>query len=116
MSWLSYPNLANTGGFPLLEGTAAVDATSGNLVVTFQPHAALGEQWTGAFYVKIANTVVTGTQPVVFATQGVTGSTPLYLFSGTQVTAEDIVTTGGAVLFCFYDASSRRLQVLGINA
>ena len=68
MAYLTYPNLANTGGFPLLEGTAAV--SGGNLVITFQPHAALDNTWTGAFYVKISNAVATGTQPVVFARTG----------------------------------------------
>lgn len=115
MAYLTYPNRANTGGFPLIEGTASIDATSGNLVITFQPHAALGESWTGGFYVKIGNTIATGAQPVVFTTQGESTTYPLVGFNGTQLTAAELVTTGGGVLIAFYDASNKRLQALTIN-
>lgn len=115
MAYLTYPNRANTGGYPLIEGNASVDAISGNLVITFQPHAALGESWTGGFYVKIANAIETGAQPAVFTTQGETQVFPIVGFNGTQLTAAELVTTGGGVMIAFYDASNRRLQSLTIN-
>lgn len=113
MAYLTYPNLANTGGLPLLEGTAAV--SGGNLVITFQPHAALGEAWTGGFYVKISNAIATGSQPVVFATQGQNGTYPLVGFNGAQLTAAQLVTSGGGVIIAFYDASNKRLSALTKN-
>lgn len=116
MAELTYPNRANTGGFPLLECVANV--VGDNLIFTFQPHAALGANWTGGFYVKVANaiaeTAVT-TEPVVFATQGVTGNMPLYFYNGDAVTGADVVTTGNGVMLCFYDAASRRLQLLSVT-
>ena len=110
MAELTYPNRANTMGFPLLEAQAAV--ADGKLVLTFQPHAAMDNQWTGGFWVKVANAVTATTEPVVFATQGVTGNKPLYYFSGAPVLADYLVTTGGGVMLCFYDASSKKLQII----
>lgn len=115
MAELTYPNKANTYGFPLLECVASV--VGDNLVFTFQPHAALDANWTGGFYVKVANAIpgaTSTTQPVVFATQGVTGNMPLYYYNGDAVTAADVVTEGNGVMICFYDAASRRLQLLSI--
>lgn len=115
MAILDYPNKANASGFPLLEGTAAVDSTSGNLVITFQPHLAYNANWTGGFYVKIANAIATGSQPVVFATAGTSQTAPLYTYGGTQATAAELVTTTGGIILCFWDASANRLQVIGSN-
>ena len=111
---MTYPNKANTQGWPLLNGVPSVDAVSGNLVITFQPHLSLGADWSGGFLVNIDGTIDTGGQNVVFATAGVQGSVPLYSFGGDQLTAADLVTTGG-VIMCFYNSQTRRLQVLGTN-
>ena len=106
-----YPNLANTKGFPLLEGSAAV--ADGNLIITFQPHAAYAQSWTGGFWVKVTGNVSTGTQPVFFATAGVANSNvPLMLFSGQQATAASLATGGNAVMLCFWDASTSVLQLI----
>lgn len=111
MATPTYPNRANTQGFPLLEGSAAIDGA--NLVISFQPHAYLGTNWTGGFWVKVTGAVVTGAQPAFFATVGQSNSqTPLYLFNGSQATAADLVTTGPGIFLCFWDASSQRLQML----
>lgn len=114
MGELDYPNRTNTQGFPALLGTPSVDTASGNLVISFNPHRALNENWAGGFYVEIAGPIVTGAQPVVFATRGIAGTTPLYFFSGVQVTAADLVTTTGGVLHCFYNSNTGRLQLVGI--
>ncbi len=109
MATPTYPNRANTQGFPLLEGTAAVDGT--NLVISFSPHAYLGANWTGGFWVKVLGTVATGSQPVFFATTGTAGSqVPLYLYNGSQATAADLATTGNGIIMCFWDAAASRLQ------
>ena len=112
MAELSYPNRVNTQGMPTLSGTPAVDATSGNLVVTFNPHLALGERWSGAFWVAVTVPIATGAQPVVFATSGVAGNTPLYTYGGAQATAADLVTTTGGIILCFYNADTNRLQLV----
>lgn len=113
--FLTYPNRANTEGFPLLKGIPSVDATSGNLVITFEPHAAMGNQWTGGFYVFVDGAIATGAQPVVFATRGVAETKPLYMFNGAQATAAELVTTTGGVLICFYNGANQKLQVFGIT-
>lgn len=112
MAELTYPNRVNTQGVPTLLGTPSVDTASGNIVVTFNPHLALGERWSGMFLVQITAPISTA-QPVVFATQGIAGSTPLYRYGGAQAIGTDITTTTGGVLLCFYNADNNRLQLLG---
>lgn len=114
MAELTYPNRVNTLGFPILECTASI--ADGNLVFTFKPHLALDYQWMGNFNVKVLNAITTGTtEPVVFATQGEQGNAPLYYYNGDPVTAADVQTTGNGVMGVFYDAASRRLQLLSIT-
>lgn len=109
-----YPNLANTHGFPLLEGKAAISGD--NLIIAFQPHAAYASSWTGGFWVKVSGSVATGTQPVYFATEGVSNSNvPLMLFSGTQATAANLTTGGNGVALCFWDATTSVLQLISNN-
>lgn len=111
MAELTYPNKSNTQGFPLLNAVPSI--ADGNLVLTFQPHLSLGAEWSGAFFVNIAGTIVSGSQPVVFATSGVQGNTPLYNYDGAQTTAANIVTTGGGIIICFYNHQTNRLQIVG---
>lgn len=115
MAELTYANMANTRGVPLLQGNAIVDTTSGNLVVTLTPHLGFGNNWTGEFLLKILNQVISGIQPVVVTTEGSGTYKPLYLYNGIQATAAELETTGEGVLKCVYDASNGRLQVLSIN-
>lgn len=112
MAELTYPNRVNTQGFPTLSGTPSVDAASSNIVITFNPHLALGERWSGAFLVNITGPISTA-QPIVFATQGEAERVPLYRYGGTQAVGTDITTTTGGVLMCFYNADTKRLQLLG---
>lgn len=113
MAELTYPNRVNTLGFPILECTASI--VGSNLVFTFDPHLALDWKWMGNFNIKVANAISTGTtEEVVFATQGEQGYTPLYYYNGDAVTATDVQTTGNGVMSVFYDAASRRLQLLSI--
>lgn len=115
MDDLTYPSVANTGGIPLLKGNAAVDAASGNLIITLNPHLGFGNSWTGEFLLKIINPIATGIQPVVLTTEGSGNYKPLYLYNGVQATAAELETLGGGILKCVYDASDGRLQVLSIN-
>lgn len=109
MAELTYPNRVNTQGFPTLAGTPSVEG--GNLVITFNQHL-VEEGWSGAFLVQIT-APITGAQPVVFATSGIAGNTPLYRYGGAQATASEIATSTGGVLMCFYNSDTRRLQLLG---
>lgn len=120
MAELTYPNRVNTQGFPALSGTPKFETigTTETLIIEFKPHLALNENWSGAFFVSINGTIsVTspGAQPVVFTTEGEKGSTNLYRYSGTQVTAGDIITNNnGSVLQCFYNADTKRLQLMAL--
>lgn len=109
MADITYPNLVNSRGIPTLSGTPSVEG--GNLVITFNQHL-FDEGWAGAFLVDIT-APISGAQPVVFATNGIAGSTPLYKYGGAQAIGTDIVTTTGGVLMCFYNSDTKRLQLLG---
>lgn len=113
---LSYPNRVNANGFPALSGTPSIVSIGGidTLVIEFNPHLT-EEGWSGAFRVSLTNTVADGSQPVVFTTKGENGSKPLYLYSGNQATAAAIKTTAiGSVFECFYNADTKRLQLVGM--
>lgn len=117
MANLTYPNRVNTKGFPSLLGTPSLETIGAveTLVITFQPHLALNSNWSGGFFVEIPSPIVTGAQPVVFRTQGVTGYTPLFLFNGVQATAASLTTTAGGVVMCFYNRDTDRLQLMATN-
>lgn len=121
MAELTYPNRVNTQGFPALSGTPKFETigTTETLVIEFKPHVALNDNWSGAFFVSINGTIsVTspGLQPVVFTTNGEQGSTKLYRYSGGEATAGDIITSSnGSVLLCFYNADTKRLQLIGLR-
>lgn len=109
MEMLQYPNVANAYGIPLLEGTVSTVGT--NTVVTFKRHA-YSDEWTGAFFVKIPTAITGSNNPVVFATEGVTGTVPLINYSGSAVTTTQLATSGNGIRICFYDHASKRLQLL----
>lgn len=121
MAELTYPNRVNSMGMPALSGTPSLVTEGGveKLVIEFQPHLALNDNWSGAFFVSINGTIVAGTtsnQPVVFKTAGVSGETNLYRYSGSQATLGDIITSNiGSVLLCFYNADTKRLQLIGLR-
>lgn len=114
---LTYPNRVNTKGFPTLLGVPSLETIGAveTLVITFQPHLALNANWSGGFFVEISSAIVTGAQPVVFRTQGLTGYTPLYLYDGVQATAADLTTTTGGIVMCFYSKDNDRLQLIATN-
>lgn len=116
MAEITYPNRVNTQGFPTLSGTPSVVTIGGTetLVIEFNPHLKI-DGWSGAFWVCLTGTIASDDQPVVFTTKGETGSTPLYLYSGTQATAASIDTTAiGSVFECFYNADTNRLQLVAM--
>ncbi len=117
MAELAYPNRVNTKGYPTLLGVPSLETIGAveTLVLTFQPHRALNDSWSGAFFVEIPSAVVTGAQPVIFRTAGVTGYVPLYLFNGVQATAASLTTTTGGVVMCFYNRDTNRLQLMATN-
>lgn len=117
MADLTYPNRVNTQGFPTLSGTPSVEGTT--LTITFKPHLVPNENWSGAFWVSVNGTIAATTgssQNVVFVTEGENRvPTPLYLYSGTQATNNDLATAfAGSVFECFYNADTNRLQLVGM--
>lgn len=119
MAELTYPNRVNSQGFPTLSGKPRFETVSGveTLIIEFNPHLALNADWSGAFFVSITDPIsVTspGAQPVVFTTRGEQGSTALYRYSGSQVTAGDVITNKGGVLMCFYNSDTKRLQLIAL--
>lgn len=117
MAELTYPNRVNSQGFPTLSGTPKIETigTTATLVIEFNPHLALNADWSGAFWVSINGTIGAGGQPVVFTTKGENGATPLYRYSGSQVTAGELLTSNnGSVLLCFYNADTKRLQLIAL--
>lgn len=117
MADLNYPNRVNTKGFPTLLGIPSLETIGAveTLVLTFQAHRELNSNWSGGFFVEIPSAIVTGAQPVVFRTQGVTGFVPLMLFNGVQATAAALTTTTGGVVMCFYNRDSNKLQLMATN-
>lgn len=117
MTDLTYPNRVNTQGIPTLAGTPKVETigTVATLVIEFNPHLALNDNWSGLFLVCFTAPVPGSTNPVVFATKGESGNTPLYLYSGSQAVANDIDTTGtNSILECFWNNDTRRLQLIAM--
>lgn len=113
MAELTYPNVANYNGVPLLLGTASV--SDGKLFITFTPHK-YSEQWTGEFLVKVTNPIDNPTTalPVFFNTQGGGNSYPLYRYNGTQATTALVNTTTGGIMKCVFDSAANRLQISAI--
>lgn len=114
---LTYPNRVNTEGFPTLKGTPSVEGST--LTITFKPHLTPNYDWSGAFWVSVNGVIAatTGTtQNVVFVTEGENRvPTPLYLYSGPQATNNDLATAAsGSVFECFYNADTKRLQLVGM--
>lgn len=109
-----YPNRVNTKGVPTLLGVPSLETIGAveTLVITFQPHRELNANWSGKFLVNVSGAVATGTQPVVFRTAGLTGFVPLYLYSGLQATAANLLTTTGGVIECFFNRDTNRLQLM----
>lgn len=104
--------LLNTRGIPAI-ASVNVEEGTGTTTVTFNNHPQLNYRFAGGFWVKIAQTLETGTNVIQFATNGVANSTiPLYLSTGDQATAEDLESAGKSVFLCFYDRDSNYLQLI----
>ena len=116
MAELTYPNVANYNGIPLLKGNASV--ADGKVTITFEPHK-FSEQWTGGFWVWVTNAIAAPGSgetplPVFFNTQGGGNEYPLLRFSGVQATNALLATSTGGVLQCFFNSSNNRLQLVAI--
>ena len=103
----------NRNGFPCVESNS-VTSNDGVSTVAFDNHRLIQSGFSGGFWVRIVQSVETGTDTIQFTINGVSNSTlPLYLSNGTQATAANITTTGGGVFLCFYDRNANRLQLIG---
>lgn len=102
---------SNRTGFPCIESTG-VTSDGTNTTVSFNPHWG-SNNFFGGFWVKIAQNVATGTEPLQFTTVGVPGSTvPVYLPTGVQATVANIATTGGGVFLLFYDRDNNKVTLI----
>lgn len=102
----------NRTGFPCIE-SASVSSDGTTTTVTFDNHRLIQKGFQGGFWIRIPQTIETGTDVVQFTITGVSGSTlPLNLSTGVQATVADIATTGGGVFLIFYDRVANRLQLI----
>lgn len=103
----------NTRGIPAIASINVQSDGAGVTTVTFNEHPFVQSRFAGGFWIKIAQTVVSGDDVVQFATSGISNSTvPLYLASGTQATTAALVSNGNAVHLCFYDSDNGHLQLI----
>lgn len=102
----------NRLGIPLVEAqNITSDGTT--TTVSFNNHVNISDYFVGLFIVKFPNIVTTDTEPVVFATTGISGTTPLYTRTGGQATVANISSTAGPTYHLFiYDSVSNRLQLI----
>ena len=108
MTFLKY---ANKGGFPCVESTGISSNGSGTTSITFNSHPFINGRFFGGFWVKIAQTLATGSDVINFNVFG-TGETPLYLPTGDQATAANLVSAGNAVHLVFFDRDNNRLTLI----
>lgn len=102
---------ANRTGFPCIE-SVGVNSNGTTTTVSFNPHQG-SQNFFGGFWVKIAQTVATSTEPLQFTTIGVTGSTvPVYLPTGIQATVANIATTGEGIFLLFYDRDNNKVTLI----
>lgn len=102
----------NTRGIPAIASTN-VQIDGGTATVTFNSHPYIRDRFAGGLWVKIAQTVASGTDVVQFTTSGISNSTvPLYLQDGSQATTASLVSNGNAVHLCFYDSDNGHLQLI----
>lgn len=116
MAELTFPNVSNYNGIPLLQGAASV--TDGKVVISLQPHK-YSEMWTGCFWVKITNPVAAPAStadalPVYLNTIGGGNEYPLYRYTGAQATNSLMATSTGGIVLCFFDSATNRLQLVAI--
>lgn len=99
----------NRRGFPCIES----NSTTGTATFVFDNYKLIQSEFSGGFWVRINQTVATGTDAVFFTINGVNDSTiPVYLSNGTQATLANFETTGGGVFLMFYDRNINRLQLI----
>lgn len=103
---------SNRLGIPLIEAQG-ITSDGTTTTVSFNNHVNLSDYFVGVFMVKFPNVVTSTTQPVVFATSGVSGTTPLYTRTGAQATVANIQSTVAPTYHLFvYDSVSSRLQLI----
>lgn len=104
--------LLNTRGIPAI-ASVNVEAGTGTTTVSFNNHPQMNNRFAGGFWVKIAQTLATGSNVIQFDTVGVANSTiPVYLPGGDQATAADFESDGKSVFLCFYDRDANYLQLI----
>lgn len=102
----------NRLGIPLIEAQS-ITSDGTTTTVNFNNHVNLSDYFVGLFLVKFPTIVTTDTEPVVFATIGESGSTPLYTRTGAQATVANIQSTASPTYHLFiYDSVSKRLQII----
>lgn len=104
----------NRNGFPCVESRSISSDGSGTTTIAFNRHNYLiTNYFAGGFWIKIAQTLATGTDVIQFTIDNLPSfTTPLYLSTGDQATAADLVSDGNGVHLCFYDRDSNRLQLI----
>lgn len=103
---------SNRLGIPLIEAQG-ITSDGTTTTVSFNNHVNLSDYFVGVFLVKFPNVVTTDTEPIVFATYGVSGTTPVYLSTGAAATVADIESTASPTYHLFvYDSVSSRLQLI----
>lgn len=99
---------ANRQGIPRIE-TNGVNVDTTNVVYSVSSFTLNNQPWNGLVAIRIAQQVpsgTTGTLPVLI------NNIPLSGLGGASVTASDITGTG--VLLCWWESSTRTLQVINI--
>ena len=103
---------ANSRGLPCIE-SVGVSTEGTTTTITFNSHPFANGRFQGGLWVKIAQTLASGTNVVQFNVTGVSNSTiPVYLSTGDQATTQDLSSDGNAVHLCFYDRDNNRLQLI----
>lgn len=102
----------NTKGIPAIE-SIGITSNGSTTTITFKNHPYVSSYFAGGFWVKISQSLVSGSNVIQFATNGVSGSEmPLYLSTGDQATAANLVSNGTGIHLCFYDRDTNRLQLI----
>lgn len=105
-------NRSNRLGIPLIEAQS-VTSDGTNTTISFNNHVNINDNFVGGFWVKFPQVLTSSTQPVLFATIGVSGSTPAYDSAGGVLTVADIASTKAPTYHLFfYDRVSNILQLI----
>lgn len=92
-------------------GSTGVTVNTTNVVFTFRNHAFLNANYRGTVFVKLAQSIPTGTTttlPIVFETNGTTQA--VTKFNGEALTVADIAGTG--VYQLWFERDTNTLQLM----